>query len=600
MAPDLAPIVAPAPGKVTRMAMLALFKEQLEHESRALAKALGLKKRGDFLMHWYFKRLLRLPDADVQGIICDGGNDLSIDALWIDESNTVHFYNFKNPENPDKDFPSSEVDKMLGGLGLIVANKYARHANTQLRARVEEMRNMLPQAYRIHLVTSGRGIPSDAVTKLDVFVKSSFPGHDFMSWQLEDLDWLQNHFYLKSLPTVDEPFVVALAQPPYAIKAASHECYMFHMSAEELSKLFDVVGEKLLQQNIRVYQGDRSTNSLILRTATGDDADNFFNYNNGIVFLADSAQWDIIQKRLFVRRFQVVNGGQTLRVLHRAWKRSELRPNVMVPVRVITSQGDKSFANNVTVNLNHQNRIEPSFLRSNDPRMIQLANSLSSLGWYLERREDEVSLLTPDEQAAIETRIGAPLKDRVIPLKEGMQAYTATFMGLPEIAKKNPKRIFLGADDGGIYDRVFGNDLTAERVLAAYRLLSLVAEYVKQFMARRRRKERSSDWKADYAAVLGKDLVEQHGALVEQVLPQSTVFLSGLVFVEWTDMKKRPIAELIEALARREYQILNEKIAYIIQLGKKEDRSWPTILKSQVFFDKVVAFVSGRHHGDKT
>jgi hypothetical protein len=98
-----------------------------------------------------------------------------------------------------------------------------------------------------------------------------------------------------------------------------------------------------------------------------------------------------------------------------------------VPVRVITSQGDKEFGSNVAVNLNNQNRIEPSCLRSNDPRIVQLANAFASLGWYLERREDEVASLTTSEKAAIEARIGHSLGGRVIKLKEGTQGYVASY-----------------------------------------------------------------------------------------------------------------------------------------------------------------------------
>ena len=122
---------------------------------------------------------------------------------------------------------------------------------------------------------------------------------------------------------------------------------------------------------------------------------------------------------------------------------------MLVPVRVITSQGDKSFASNVAVNLNNQNRVEASFLRSNDPRVIQLAGALASIGWYLERREGETATLTSTERTAIENNIGRSLDDRILRLKDASQAYVTTYLRQPELAKKNPKRIFLGSNDGG-------------------------------------------------------------------------------------------------------------------------------------------------------
>ncbi len=38
--------------------LVLLFKEQLENESRAIAKIHDLSKRGDFLIWWYFNKLL--------------------------------------------------------------------------------------------------------------------------------------------------------------------------------------------------------------------------------------------------------------------------------------------------------------------------------------------------------------------------------------------------------------------------------------------------------------------------------------------------------------------------------------------------------------
>jgi hypothetical protein len=40
--------------------LITLFKEQLENESRALAAANNLQKRGDFLIWWYFTKVVAL------------------------------------------------------------------------------------------------------------------------------------------------------------------------------------------------------------------------------------------------------------------------------------------------------------------------------------------------------------------------------------------------------------------------------------------------------------------------------------------------------------------------------------------------------------
>ena len=176
---------------------------------------------------------------------------------------------------------------------------------------------------------------------------------------------------------------------------------------------------------------------------------NFVHFNNGVTFLCETAGYDAFQRSLTLEKAQIVNGGQTIRALYRASQKGSLKADVVVPARAITSSSDKDFANNVAVNQNNQNQVGAGFLRSNDQFVVQLDHALASLGWYLERREGELKTATSEEQAAIQRRIGHTLDGRIIRLKEGAQAYTATFYGQPEIAKKNVKKIFLSVDDGG-------------------------------------------------------------------------------------------------------------------------------------------------------
>lgn len=578
--------------------LLNLFKEQLENESAQLSLKFSLEKRGDLLTWWYFMRMLGLDDSEIGENVSDGGNDLGIDAVRIDEDNYVHFYQFKNPESSEAAFPEGDVDKVLGGLNLILARAHDRIANEELRGRIQEIYQSVRSGYRLHLVTSGTGISKEAAAKIDTFVAQlKGPSEDFFRWELEDLPFLQDGFYRKSLPTVQEPIVFDIPQAPYQIRAANHDCYLFHSSGAVLAGLYDEHGEQLLQQNIRVYQGDKGTNAGILKTCIGQDSESFLHYNNGITFLSETAQWDGFTHKLTMTRAQIVNGGQTVRVLYGAHRGGTLKPDVLVPVRVLTSQGDKEFGSNVAVNLNNQNRIEPSFLRSNDPRVVQLANSLASLGWCLERRENEVGLFTPAEKAQAEAKIGRPLEGHVIRLKEGTQAYVSTYIRQPEMAKKNPKLMFLGSQDGGFFERIFNDELTAERFVAAQQLAWQVGEFVKRFMTRKRRRDRVADWTSDYATHLGKALVARHGSLLDQVIPQSAVFLCAIAFEVEVTIRGRTVDEVVSELEGADYESIIQYLDLLIRFASKDKNlsaSWPTLLKSQSFYDRFVSYLKGR------
>ena len=231
---------------------------------------------------------------------------------------------------------------------------------------------------------------------------------------------------------------------------------------------------------------------------------------------------------------------------------------------------------------------------------MQLANALASLGWYLERREDEVKSLTEGERNAIESRIGHPLKDRVIRLKEATQAYVATFLRQPELAKKNPKRIFLGAFDGGSFERIFNSELSAEKFLQAQQLAWGVEALVKQFMTRKRRKERVESWRKDYEDVLGKALVEKHPEVLDQVIPQSAVFLSGLAYEEWVRLRGHDLRDLLSSIEKGDSEFFRRQILLIIEYAKSNKlmQSWPTLLKSQSFFENFASYLQGMIEAD--
>jgi hypothetical protein len=580
--------------------ILSLFKEQLDNEANRIALDNALSQRGDELIWWYFQRLLGLSSAEIEEIVCDGGNDLGIDAIRIDEDDVVHFYQFKNPIRSDVALAAGEVDKLLSGLHVILSRKHTDIANAELRGRIEEVYQIVPSGYRIHLVTSGVGMAEESRVKLDAFLERlGGPTDDFFTWHLEDLEVLQDTFYQRKLPTVDKPIVFALErQPPYQIRSANHDCYLFHATGKALAELYSEHGEQLLQQNIRVFQGDKTTNALIRQTATGHDSAHFFHYNNGVTFLCETAQWDQFQSRMTLNKAQVVNGGQTVRVLSKALTDGVLKADVVVPVRIITAQGDKQFASDVAVNLNNQNRIDSSFLRSNEPRVVQLAHSMESIGWYLERRENEIRNLAELERKAIEIRINGPLDGHVVRLRDGAQAYVATFMRQPELAKKNPRRIFLGIQDGGVFERVFSNDISAENVVAAHRLRRAADEFVEKFMVLKRRKGRMAEPEAEYRGLLGAEIVDRFGGALDQVIPQSAVFLCALLFEDHVRHRGDNLESLLAELEAGSTEPLRAALQAILTFARlnpaSSNKSWPTLMKSQSFFEQVASFRQGQ------
>jgi hypothetical protein len=579
-------------------ALLPLFKSQLDAECHKIATASGLADRGHWLIYWYFTRLYDFTEADVAEVMCDGGGDLGIDAIWIDDEDFVHFYQFKNPESQTKEVSAGEIDKMISGLELILRKKHKKIANPSLRARVEDIYQQVRNGYRIHVVSSGGGIPHESEIKLNALVDElRGPSSSLISWRSEPLPYLQETFYQQRLPAIEDPITFDLQRQPYMLRSGIADSYSFHATGEHLASLYERFGEALLQRNIRIDQGNTAANRSIEATCSGSDSENFLHFNNGVTFLCDSAVFDPIQSKLTLHKAQVVNGGQTVRILHRTSRKGSIKTGVLVPLRAITNSRDKDFALNVAVNQNNQNQMGTGFLRSNDAIVVQLDHALASHGWYLERRARELATSTEDERAAIERRIGGPLDGHTIKLKEGAQAYVATFFSQPELAKKNVKKIFTSIDNGGFYERVFSAEMTAEKLIIAHQLKAHVDSFVKRFSACKRKRDKAPDWESHYESLLGNDIVRNFAEEIDQVMPQCAIFVCGTVFRDFCDFQRRDPSELPHFLGGEGDSIIREHLCHILICAKRNksraNKSWPALLKSNSFFERVCAYIEG-------
>lgn len=569
--------------------ILTLFKEQLGNQISAIVKEQSFDTDGYGFAYWFFQNMGDMTDIEAKEQICDGGGDLGIDAIQIDDEEVV-FYQFKNPQSVDKSIATGDIDKMISGLELILGRKHATIANPELIARLEEIYAFTPTGYRIVVaVSSVSELPVEARTKLANFCeKNSGAAKDLFRWEFNNLTDIHNRFYSVHLPTLDATLELNLGRPPYMTKIGDHETYIFDLSGEYIAQLYDQHGERILQQNVRMFEGDKGTNLAIAETASSKTAaKDFFHFNNGISVICDSAMFQPFSNRLSLERPQVVNGGQTMRILHRCYRDKTLKSEVHAAVRVITTGKDKEFASNVAINLNNQTRVDNTFLRSNDPRIVQLSHSLSTLGFYLERRAGEIEAMLPEEIKTLEQRFGSPLSDHVIPLKDGMQAYVATYYGDPQLAKKDPARMF--TDDGGSFSKILQSQLTAERFLDAYQISRVVSAQVDRFKKLKRK------WYTNEAE-RKKTYVHNIGSAIESVfdeldaaIPQITVFGLSLLFEKHLVVLNEKPSEFVERITKDPNIVWTGLIELVASRDAlKNAASWPTLLKAGAFYRDAI------------
>lgn len=153
--------------------------------------------------------------------------------------------------------------------------------------------------------------------------------------------------------------------------------------------------DRFLQKNIRGFLGDKGINKGIEKSYLVDP-DWFWYKHNGIIIFADSIEIDRVNNELILRNPQIVNGGQTLKVLYNAYDRHRKRDSsaeVLLRVYRLPYDDSETYKTGIDIieGLNSQNRILPSDLRSNDPRQVKLERLFTIMEYkYFRKRSKGV------------------------------------------------------------------------------------------------------------------------------------------------------------------------------------------------------------------
>lgn len=94
---------------------------------------------------------------------------------------------------------------------------------------------------------------------------------------------------------------------------------------------------------------------------------------------------------------------------------------------------------------------------------------------------------------------------------------------------------------------------------------------------------------------VGGKLISQYGDAVDQVVPQSAVFLCALAYEYAVRIKQRAFEELLSELEGGGVGIFQTLLFTILVYASsdKATKSWPTLLKSQPFFENVASYLRG-------
>lgn len=243
------------------------------------------------------------------------------------------------------------------------------------------------------------------------------------------------------------------------------------ISGHELKALYAKHGDRLFDQNVRLFLGTRkgSVNAEIRDTLQDTQERMYFwAYNNGITVVTQSF---VIQgNSVEMTGFSIVNGCQTTVSIAEASDAAAERVSVLV--RIVAAK--PALVDNIIRYTNSQNPISAWDISARDRIQRRLKQELESLPqpWFYALRRGELDTIN-------KSAFGPPGARRTLPFPLSAQ-YLAALKGMPVEAYKDKARLFTTHRDA-----VFPPDSSAGDVLWAWHVgqavEAAIAKYRREF-----------------------------------------------------------------------------------------------------------------------
>lgn len=419
--------------------------------------------------------LLGISDEEAEDAITDGSKDRGVDAVFVDDRdgrNAMHVFQFKYVNSFEKtknNFPSNEIDKLISFFDdvLDMNRSLEDTCNPILWNKVMEIWSALDRknpSIEVHFCSNTEVMIPEEVDRAN----TSLSKFKYFNVHHHNLDSIVELFVEQKTATINNQ--IQVVDKDYFDRTDGNiRGLICTVEASEIVRIItnpddpSSVLKEIFNDNVRVYLSrTNKINRKIIETALSDENPLFWYLNNGITLTCDSFSYPKGKRAPIVelKNIQIVNGGQTSNALFEASRiNHEKLEDVLVLVRIIETKSQPvSLA--IAESTNSQTPIKSRDLRSNDDIQKKLAEAFEAMGLFYERK--------------LKQHANQPKNLRIDSLVAG-QAHLAYGLELPEVAKKDRGRVF-----SDLYDQVFTDELLADELLCAIRILKLIEADKKQ------------------------------------------------------------------------------------------------------------------------
>lgn len=414
---------------------------------------------------------LELNSIDIEEAIVDGSDDCGIDAIVIDdESNSVpHIYFFQSKYSPkddafERNFEGDALGKIQSAVDdfVLKGRINSSYQNERLVDKLHSVKNLLSRNPIFVIVLCSNSLPpaKSASARLEEFrdVANSSVRAEHIRIEYIDVDRVALEL-IAAEQTGEIDINLAISGRYLTENTGNAQLLVGPAEAAVVAKIVEDNGNFIFERNVRGYLGKQKLNERIYETATNQDSPYFVYMNNGITITCTNFTHAPVTESptLDIKNAQIVNGQQTARSLHRAWKEGKLRQGTKVLVRVVESS-DHDLLMKIVDSTNSQTKVTSRDLHSNDDIQRLIEKSLVAQGYFYEARKNKYKGKETGKRIDAET---------------AAQVYYAVFRQQPALAKDKKKEIF-----GEKYDEIFNSELKPEDILYSFHLLKKVKSLI--------------------------------------------------------------------------------------------------------------------------
>lgn len=348
---------------------MALAEGDLEYGA-LLPRLAGFVKRGRgesaALLGWFLENIFRLDDVEADDALCDASRDKGADAIYVDHNaQEIVILQSWLRTGPGGHLGDVELKTLSGTLDQFASPESIDvllngSANEALKTLIREndIRDLVEKKYAVKGVyVTNQPLNADGREYLKHQPQIEVYDSVRIAAEYVDIDapdWVAHSFTF----AVDDSGMIASTAPD------DGQLFLFLASGKELIALRGIADGSLFAQNVRLPLPKSKVNKDIRDTVSRPEEHAAFPlFHNGITLLCRKATYEAKGKTLTIEDYSVVNGAQSLRVMHAHG--TELSDELRVALKVGKVASD-TLAAKITTRSNNQNSIKGRDQRSND------------------------------------------------------------------------------------------------------------------------------------------------------------------------------------------------------------------------------------------